>query len=146
MVRSTPVIRILIGLLAVASLSACSKTEDELRGEAATQLIMQKNTEIAALKAEIEVLRGKIDQSGKQGVPSKANTQTSATATTRQEKVAVTSQPMCFKDYCPCGEEQTGMERMLCDRLEAGLPVQTEMMVNARAMKDVRRQIATGDY
>jgi Flp pilus assembly protein TadB len=143
MVRKAPVKAIFIGFIAIAAVAAtagCQKSDEQMSSEATTQLIVQKNTEISALKAEVEALRAAASRRP-------AVTGVEASQTKQPTKSADRpTQAMCFKDYCPCDEEQAGMEKLLCDRLEAGLPVETEMMINARSMLDVRRQIASGDY
>ncbi|MFC3699933.1 hypothetical protein ACFOOJ_21080 [Sphingobium xenophagum] len=55
-------------------------------------------------------------------------------------------QNMCYKDYCPCEGEQGGPDMTLCDQLEQGIAVDVRMMIAGRSMREVRRQLATGDY
>lgn len=145
MVRKAPVRTISLGFIAIGAMAAtagCQKSQEQMSSEATTQLIMQKNAEISALKEEVETLRVAASRG------SQRETAAAAVSSTKQlpAKVAQPAQAMCFKDYCPCEEEQAGMEKLLCDRLEAGLPVEPEMMINARSMLGVRQQIASGDY
>ncbi|MFZ5701801.1 MULTISPECIES: hypothetical protein [Pseudomonadota] len=53
---------------------------------------------------------------------------------------------LCYKDYCPCEPPQGGPDMQACDMLQAGIPVDDRMMIAGRAMREARRQIATGDY
>lgn len=47
----------------------------------------------------------------------------------------------CYKDYCPCEPPQGGPDQLICDRLEEGLSVDVEMMINGRALREARRQL-----
>lgn len=58
----------------------------------------------------------------------------------------VPAQNMCYKDYCPCEGEQGGPDMTLCDQLEQGIDVDIRLMIAGRSMREVRRQLATGDY
>lgn len=56
---------------------------------------------------------------------------------------------MCYKDYCPCDPPQGGPDSVLCDQLEAGIPVEVDMMIAGRGMREGRRQleeIDRGDF
>jgi hypothetical protein len=53
---------------------------------------------------------------------------------------------MCYKDYCPCDPPQEGMDSILCDQLEAGVPVDVQLMIAGRGGREYRRQMAAGDY
>lgn len=52
---------------------------------------------------------------------------------------------MCYKDYCPCDPPQGGPDTVLCDQLEEGRPVQVDMMIAGRGMREARRQLEEFD-
>jgi hypothetical protein len=120
------------------SLSACEKPDEAVAREATTNLIMAKNDEIAALKADVAKLEAELAARRPVSIPTKPSGSTNVAAKRPID--------MCYKDYCPCDPPQGGPDALLCDRLQEGLPVETEMMINSRALREARRQIAESDY
>ncbi|WP_301090102.1 hypothetical protein [Sphingomonas sp.] len=110
--------------------------EKALRDEQATT--KRLSLELAAEKAEVAVLRDEL----------RSNVQKSEPSALTEPLAGKSSSPveMCFKDYCPCDPPQGGPDTVICDQLEQGIPVDIQLMIGGRGMREARRQMAEGDY
>lgn len=84
------------------------------------------------------------------GPPAKAKTEARPPEEIAEVEPApvAASQPapaMCLKDYCPCDQPQDGPDSVLCDQLEQGIPVDQQMMIAGRGMREGRRQLRALD-
>lgn len=137
MLRTTIIIMLL--------LSGCA-------GESAEDLAAEK-ARTAELRAEIVSMERQIKEmeGAEKPVALKAPTVakiSKAEAPQKLEQESEQAQGWCYKDYCPCdpNPDNDAAERLHCDMMETGGPVDNQLLAIARANREVRRQLRTGDY
>lgn len=116
----------------------CTYPLKDGRADTSAYIDFDRRFEDAARKAADEAERAAVEAF------ENAEREASTPAIPKPEPMAAQPEPvaMCYKDYCPCEGEQGGPDMLLCDRLEAGLPVETDMMITGRTMREARRQLA----
>ena len=133
-------------LVALAMMTgACQPTSPKVDDEALARLQNDYNRS----QAEIGTLRNEIAALKKASPPApvkRAATPNRNPFDEPQPAAIREATSMCFKDYCPCDPPQEGMDSILCDQLEQGIEVDTRMMIAGRGGREMRRQMATGDY
>lgn len=72
----------------------------------------------------------------------------SAPAAEESKEAIERGEGWCFKDYCPCESDpdNNATEQLHCDMMETGGEVDDKMLAVGRSMREVRRQLRTGDY
>lgn len=136
---------LLLGTMISGALTACeplgqqqriAELEKSLEGERAKT--KQLRLELAAEKAEIAAME--------QVYTSRPRPAAAPPAVEPTPTVSKPAVEMCFKDYCPCDPPQGGPDTVICDQLEQGIPVDIQLMIGGRGMREARRQMAEGDY
>ena len=128
----------LLSLIVMAS--GCSAPGDPVKSpEQATRELQEATARLDAINAEIvEAERRRSDLEAQE---TEEAARVAALPAAEPEPL-----DLCYKDYCPCEPPQGGPDMQACDMLQAGIPVDARMMIAGRAMREARRQIATGDY
>ncbi|WP_373487473.1 hypothetical protein [Blastomonas sp.] len=106
----------------------------------------QEQSEIDQATAQLDALNAEIAEAERKR--NELADENKAEAARMASAPALDPEPLdlCFKDYCPCEPPQGGPDMLLCDMLETGQPVDEQMLISGRAMREVRRQLDTGDY
>lgn len=135
MLRTTIIIMLL--------LSGCA-------GESAEDLAAEK-ARTAELRAEIVSMEKQIKEmeAAEKPVVAKAPTAIKISKAEAPKKLeSEQAQGWCYKDYCPCdpNPDNDAAERLHCDMMETGGPVDSQLLAISRANREVRRQLRTGDY
>jgi anti-sigma factor RsiW len=137
---------VLLPLVALTMMaSACQPAAPKITDETLARL----QNDYDRSQAEIGTLRNEIAALKKAAPPAPAKRAATPARNPFEEPRPAAIQEatsMCFKDYCPCDPPQEGMDSILCDQLEQGMEVDTRMMIAGRGGREMRRQLATGDY
>jgi outer membrane murein-binding lipoprotein Lpp len=148
-------------IILVLLLSGCAdKSAEKIAADKA--YIAQVSAEVAEIEKRLDVLKAAEKQiANPSPIPPKAKAKPVETAKSekRGSEYAGFSDSeegenliklggWCFKDYCPCepNPDNSAVDRLHCDMMETGGKVDSQMLAVARASREVRRQLRTGDY
>lgn len=128
----------LLPLIAIAT--ACSAPGEQ------TKSPQQSVRELEEATASLNAINAEIVEAERRRAELEAQEAEEAARAAAQAAADPEPVDLCYKDYCPCEPPQGGPDMQACDMLQAGIPVDERMMIAGRAMREARRQIATGDY